>query len=450
MIKKITITSFCTFYLLMVLGMIFHTSSHPQILGKYTIFYSFIFLFFIISFLPLLFLINNFFKKSEIIFINKKFVLTPVKKILISTLVVFIAFLFIEISLREKYQNYESSSYTYTIDNFHPFLQSQLARQENLNVNSLGFRGEEIKEQKDKNTFRIIVLGGSTVLNREVPFEQNAVRVLEKKLRIKYPRKHIEVINAGKDYYTSEHSLIQYLFKLQDMSPDMIIQWHGINDMYASCLKEGVLTYGAYKADYSHFFGAVSNIVFSYFRPQPVFQIKLVTVDFLIRFIKDNFFSDIIVSFKNRHIELLAKDYLENKNTVTVHEFLSLSSYRRNISMLIELTKERKIPLILGNQPFLFKMNASVEEVGRIISPQLYCMRQNKYYNLESLLYGIRGFNAVTKTVSEENGVTFIDLESKIPKNLEYFVDSIHYTKKGNEVIAETFYKYIVENNLIQ
>lgn len=118
--------------------------------------------------------------------------------------------------------------------------------------------------------------------------------------------------------------------------------------------------------------------------------------------------------------------------------------------MLIELTKERKIPLILGNQPFLFKMNASVEEVGRIISPQLYCMRQNKYYNLESLLYGIRGFNAVTKTVSEENGVTFIDLESKIPKNLEYFVDSIHYTKKGNEVIAETFYKYIVENNLIQ
>jgi len=293
-------------------------------------------------------------------------------------------------------------------------------------------------------------LGGSTVLNREVPFEQNAVRVLEKKLRIKYPRKHIEVINAGKDYYTSEHSLIQYLFKLQDMSPDMIIQWHGINDMYASCLKEGVLTHGAYKADYSHFFGAVSNIVFSYFRPQPVFQIKLVTVDFLIRFIKDNFFSDIIVSFKNRHIELLAKDYLENKNTVTVHEFLSLSSYRRNISMLIELTKERKIPLILGNQPFLFKMNASVEEVGRIISPQLYCMRQNKYYNLESLLYGIRGFNAVTKTVSEERGVTFIDLESKIPKNLEYFVDSIHYTKKGNEVIAETFYKYIVENNLIQ
>lgn len=400
--------------------------------------------------MPLLFLIDNFFKKSQIILINKKFVLTPVKKILITILLIFIVFSFAEISLRQKYQNYESSSYTYTIDNFHPFLQSQLGRQEKFNVNSLGFRSEEIKEKKDKNTFRIIVLGGSTVLNREVPFEQNAVRVLEKKLRIKYPQKHIEVINAGKDYYTSEHSLIQYLFRLQDMSPDIVIQWHGINDMYASCLKEGVLTHGTYKVDYSHFFGAVSNIIFSYFRPQPIFQIKLVTVDFLIEFVKNNLFSDIIIPLKNRHIELFAKDYLENKNTVTVHEFPSLFSYRRNISILIEVTKEKKIPLILGNQPFLFKTNALLEEVKRIVSPQLFCSKQNKYYSLESLVYGIRAFNTATKTVSEENGVPFIDLESKVPKNLEYFVDSIHYTQKGNEVIAQTLYEYIVANNLIE
>jgi len=160
-----------------------------------------------------------------------------------------------------------------------------------LHVNSLGFRGEEIQQTKPKNTFRLAVLGGSTVLNQEVSYEKNAVRLLEEKLQKYYPDKKIEVINAGKDGYNSEHSLIQYMFKIKDLDPDLIIMWHGANDMGESC-STGDITYGDYKSDYSHQFGPLAHIVFNYFRPQPLIQIKLVSVDFLFRALNDNLYSD--------------------------------------------------------------------------------------------------------------------------------------------------------------
>jgi lysophospholipase L1-like esterase len=356
----------------------------------------------------------------------------------------------IEIFLRNKYRNYESNTYRYTIDNFNPFLQSQIAQQENLTVNSLGFRGEEISAIKPKGTYRIAVLGGSTVLNREVPFEQNAVRLLEKKLRKQFPNRKIEVINAGKDYYTSEHSLIQYMFKIADLNPDLVIMWHGANDVGASCTLEGVVSHGEYKSDYSHMFGAVANIVFNYFRPQPVIQIKLVTLDFAVKIIVDNLFSDITNAFKDVSRDQAAKDFIENKNTVSVHDYPSLEAYKRNLLYFIEFTNKEKIPLILGNQPsLLLKKDSTLNEVKAIMYPTIICRKNGKYYDLNSLKYGMTLFNKETQTVAQENNVMFVDLASQIPENLSYFFDGFHYTEKGNEQIANLLFNFIVSKQLI-
>ena len=228
--KRAIFIGFYSCYIVLILGFVLHTSSHPQILNKYTFKYFFFLIVLIGGFFP-----SPFFIKS---------VLSSRHKVSILFFIIIIIFAPAELFLRNKYKNYESNTYTYTIDNFNPFLQSQIAKQENLTVNSLGFRGEEISAKKPKNTFRIVILGGSTVLNREVPFEQNAARLLEKKLRKQYPDKKIEIINAGKDYYTSEHSLIQYMFKISDLNPDLVIMWQGVNDMLMSCLSEGRGTHG--------------------------------------------------------------------------------------------------------------------------------------------------------------------------------------------------------------
>src|SRR6266487_2214418 len=170
------------FYLFVIFGMLLHTSAHPVILGKYTVKYLILLFAFIIIF-PGLF------------FLGKKISSSISKKVFIILCIIFVFILSSsEIYLRIKFKNYESDYYTSTLDDVHPFLQSQPAQSDNIHINSLGFRGEEIQEKKPVGTYRVVVLGGSTVLNREVSFEKNAVRLLEKKLRAYYPQKKIEII----------------------------------------------------------------------------------------------------------------------------------------------------------------------------------------------------------------------------------------------------------------
>lgn len=354
-----------------------------------------------------------------------------------------------EIYLRYKYRNYESTSYNYTVDNFHPFLQSKLSAHEPLHINQFGFRYDDIQMRKPEGVYRVFVLGGSTVLNREVKYKKNAAYLLEQKLKKQYPGKKIEVINAGKDYYTSEHSLIEYMFYVREFSPDIIIMWHGINDLYMSCSINGI-TNGQYKSDYSHFFGAVSNIIYSYFRPQPVIQIKLLTFDFFLKFIQENFYSDITNSYDKFQKNKAAKSYLLNTGTINNYDFPSIDAYKRNLSYFVRILKEENVPLILGNQPSLYKDNPTVTETEKIMFPQLFCEKNNKYLSMNSFKKGLDMFNEAVKEIAQKNNVIFVDLNREIPKSLNYFVDGVHYTEKGNESIANSLFYTIVSNNLIR
>lgn len=431
-----------SFYLFFVLGFILHTSAHPVLFGRYTVKY-FLLLCILVIFSPIIFI----FVKRLTSKISKKTFIFLIILLLIAL------FSISEIFLRIKYKNYESTNYRATIDNFDPFLQAKLTSTDNigsndLHINSFGFRGEEIQQKKPNDTFRIVVLGGSTVLNREVTYEKNAARLLEKKLRVYYPDKKIEVINAGKDGYTSEHSLIQYLFKVKDFDPDLVIMWHGGNDLGTSCTIEG-FTHGEYKSDYTHELGPMANLVFSYFQPQPIIQIKLLSVDFLTKMIKDNLYSDLTNSIKAAIVRKNAEEYKAKKTSTNVHDFPSLVAYKRNLLYMIDFTKQNNTPLILGNQPNLFILNPTIEEIEKINFPRPLCQKNDKYYDLESLHYGITLFNNATKEVANQNNIEFVDLDSKIPKNLSYFFDSVHYTEKGNEVIADTLFKEIVDKNFI-
>jgi lysophospholipase L1-like esterase len=355
----------------------------------------------------------------------------------------------VEFFLRYKYRDFESNSYQYDINYFHPYLQAQLVKGEDIHVNSFGFRGDEIALKKPVNTFRIVVLGGSTVLNREVPYKKNAVRLLEKKLQKEYPDKKIEVINAGKDGYNSEHSLIQYLFNIKDFSPDLIIMWQGINDLYLSCTPSDN-EYGSFKRDYSHAFGALMRMATSYFRPQPLVAFKSVAFDFLLKNLRDNLYSDIILSYKNKAENRLAEDYRKNgTNYIKVNEFPSNSTYERNLNSLISAVKADGVPIILGDQANLYKKSVSIEESKRLIFPNLVCRKDGRYYSMDSIRVGIEKFNETTKRVAVQNNIPFVDLDKEMPKNLSYFLDSVHYTEKGNELIASSLFNFIVKEHFI-
>jgi lysophospholipase L1-like esterase len=449
--KKIVFICFYTAYLIFLFGFVLHTSANPLIFGKYTWKYLLFLIGLIILFFPFLWLVWSALQTTKIHFKKKIYTIKPYQKVL---LLVFLFVLFIllpaEIVLRNKYTDYESSTYLYTIDNFHPFLQFQPAPNKTLPIDSSGFRGEGITKNKPANTYRIFVLGGSTVYNGSIPYEQTFARILEEKLQKKYPDKKVEVLNAGIDGYTTEHSLIQYQFKIKDFHPDLIIMWHGINDWYYSCSPK-TYSFSSYQFDYSHFLGADAKMVFDRFTLPPVFQLKLVSWDFFLKAMQDNWYSDFWNWEKKNHpVPGIYADVNKNK-TYEMKTFPSLPSYKRNIISLIQATRDDHVKLLLGNQAFLYHTNLSQQEMQTLLFPKIDCTNADgKYPNLYSMITAMNTYNQTMQDVAVSNNTPFVDLASALPKNLSYFTDDVHYTPLANKRIANILYKNILDNKLIE
>ena len=123
-----------------------------------------------------------------------------------------------------------------------------------LKCNDLGFNtgkygDEKIEIPKPKNIKRIVCLGASTTGNYIGNTKSNRYTSypleLEKYLKMKNNNKNIQVVNCGIGGANSADLLVRYSLQIIDMEPDILIIYHGYNDIY------NYLTKG-FKSDYSH------------------------------------------------------------------------------------------------------------------------------------------------------------------------------------------------------
>ena len=105
-----------------------------------------------------------------------------------------------------------------------------MSSEETISINSEGFRGVEFSLTKPSDTYRIVMVGGSTTFgsgvfdNETIPFQ------LEQKLRNENTEFNVEVINAGIGgaWSKTESNLIKN--KIIDYDPDLLIAYNGAND----------------------------------------------------------------------------------------------------------------------------------------------------------------------------------------------------------------------------
>lgn len=98
--------------------------------------------------------------------------------------------------------------------------------------NALGFRGPEIEREKPPGEFRIACLGGSTTYTSSV---ENALGTYPACLELRLHElghEHVRVINAGCPGWTSWESLIGFELRVLDLAPDLVIVYHGVNDVH--------------------------------------------------------------------------------------------------------------------------------------------------------------------------------------------------------------------------
>ena len=88
--------------------------------------------------------------------------------------------------------------------------------------------------------FRIVCVGGSTTYGGKT----DHATFLEEQLRT--DGYQVEVLNAGVPGWTSRESLINFELRVLPMQPDLVIVYHGRNDLFPQL-------YDNFEIDYSHF-----------------------------------------------------------------------------------------------------------------------------------------------------------------------------------------------------
>lgn len=431
-------------FFLFALGFLFHTAPDPKILfnkynGRYLLFLCL--QFFIV--LPLVYVTARFFATTSELTGSRgrKIAIRPIHKFGVGFVLLLIGYIGADWLIGRLIS---ASVATHNAHAFHPYLQNvPRPGHAEQHVNRWGFKGDDIELAKPAGVYRIFVFGGSTVHCGTVPFEQSHVRLLEKKLKAHYPDRKLEVQNLGAEWHSSQHDVIKLMFDAQEFSPDLVVMFHGINDLVRG-LESDLFAEGPYRQDYRHYFGAVSNLA----RPGKT------AVQFF-NTAGGHWCSD----FRFQQVRLAGPEgnglngmltmFFAKSTPVEITEWKSLPAFERNMRQFVRTAQEKQYQVLLATQPTLYRNDLSTTDQEVLVFAKSH-QHNHQHPSLTSMTSGMQQFNDVTRQIAAESKVHFIDLEQAMPKTIEYMYDDCHYTAKGNELVAEQLSAAIIKADLIR
>jgi lysophospholipase L1-like esterase len=285
---------------------------------------------------------------------------------------------------------------------------------------------EECGRPRAPDTFRVLTLGGSTTEDLGKADAERYPNVLQALLG-----RAVEVQNRGRQWYTSRHSLIDYV-SYCTTAPDVVVVMHGINDMVRSFApREFAL--GDYRADYSHFYGP---------------DILAARPPTLEREIGDRVLAHPRGAWFSRLLEPVEVDY-------PVERFVSIEPFERYLRRLVRIAAHDGAAVVLVTQPSLYKPAMSDSEAHKLWLQRMMFVTEGRfgrkqYASPASLARAMHAFNDVVRTVATSEHVVLADPDARLPKDLTHFTDDCHFTPTGSRLVAETIAEAIRGAHLLE
>lgn len=322
-----------------------------------------------------------------------------IKYILFSILVTCIFFICIELLtrifvsesfLKEKYIEFQGIEFEYAKERNGGFVQDDdllwKLHPKGYQINHRGFRGAEFKVEKNKDTYRIVVLGDSISFGLGVDLHQTFPYLLQTYLseRTKNHQSKVEIINAAVPGYSSYQLVLLTEQLMSHYSPDFMIIVPGFHNDFVSTAGPGD----------KHFFGSrKSNWLKSCLRKTNSYIVL----------------RNLIVTLKSCHD---AKDS-QNRLRVTPDE------YYGNLKQIISLCNKKGIGIVIV-KPFYSK-------IRQIEAPS--CLK----------------YSHKTISVCKELSVPSIEIDKQVeafsPSDL-YLHDLIHLNPLGHFLMAQEIAHY--------
>ncbi len=310
---------------------------------------------------------------------------------------------------------------TFTFENRHiPGLDSIIT----IYNNHLGFRGPDLPTNLAQH-LSMIAIGGSTTECRFIADGEDWVALLQKRLTKKLDRP-LWMNNAGlAGNSTFGHRILlqQHIAKLK---PDYALYLIGINEILRS-------------DDFKDDLAIQTNRTFS----KQDWLKKNSEIALMINNIRRSIKAYTIESGHGRKVLELEHrphheiNFLEIDSTIQQHQVF-ITAYKKRLTLLLKETIGYGIQPIVLTQPLLFGDNidaSSGVDLSTVASRFEYGQR---YWEI------LENYNDITREVCGELNIPLIDFACLMPKNSDYFYDSMHFNKAGAQKVSE-----VLENEIL-
>ncbi|MBI2414880.1 hypothetical protein HYV31_03565 [candidate division WWE3 bacterium] len=296
---------------------------------------------------------------------------------------------------------------------------------EYLNVRD-GLR--KTSHQPEKYEHMIYVFGASTVFCAEVPDDYTINSYLQQKINEKYPNKY-KVENFGASSVVSAQEL-ERLKTIDIKEGDIVIFFDGANDVVQSI----------YNNDPEGYIIGKNNQVL-----RESGKFKELAIKLFVKYgEKSKFVGYFLNPFESRFLPIHMTDASKVDQLTTD----LLTNYLKNVTEAAGFTTGRKAQFAHFLQPNLYS--------GSYLTPYEFQLKNN-YYLIgtgisEAFAKAYPSMVETTNKLKSQYNVNSTDLTNIFDareKNEEFFLDWVHVTEKGNEIISNNIFKVLEENQVL-
>jgi lysophospholipase L1-like esterase len=286
-----------------------------------------------------------------------------------------------------------------------------------IEINSLGFRGDELENPKPSGRIRLAFLGGSATFCAEV--SNNSVawpHLVTQLLNEKFGYKRFDYVNAAVPGYSLEASRARFAAEVAALDPDVVVIYHASNDLSKNSAREaerqGILVN---RGDAGLSFPAKYSMLW-------------------------------YLAQKNIRIWQGQRRAFDPAAKLDVSLDALVKPFADDLDALVSEAKAVADTVILVTFATRLRRGQSEEELRKAAVTSLYYM---PYMTPDQLLSAFEAYNSVMRTVATTSGAFLVDEIGTLPADEANFVDSIHFTDRGSQKMAERVYRGLLNSGAL-
>jgi len=297
----------------------------------------------------------------------------------------------------------------------------------------------ELKKSADE--IRIATIGGSTTANINLYFEENWPGRLGMLMQQAYPQKKITILNAGVPGFNTAQSIGNLALRVMPFQPDIVIIYHAYNDLKA------IRKDNKFSPDYSH----IHQTPYGYHK-QPGIWIKFLNHSMFYVRVRNKYRDSVSIRNKYNKIADKKRPAKPEHNAGTANKRLAhippaaIRTFEQHVRSLVAIAEAGGAKVILSSFATLHNPNLDYRDPKIIDSLSKYQKAElgsllyfTSGLELSAIFKGINQYNEVLKAIAEEEKTGWVDNAASIPHDELYFVDRVHFSKHGADLMAENF-----------